>query len=678
MTLSYCMTLFLGSSVMASLQCYNDFTTQIRCTWEEKQHTHLHMPIIEGIPCVPDGQPSGAFNQSCICKTDIFFMGNFTVFFNTSCPSKERTFNISAQGKLLPPTNFSEKKENGGGRLLSWSSPYHSSSRLSSNLTYQLMYRKHKDGWIVVDDINATQFVIESQTLLLGYSYEARVRARGAGGQWSDWSARVVWVTEEDDVINLQCVIREGGVTCSWQVKKWHAKFLSYQLCGHTNRMDVKCVICNSYSDDPHSGTSLVDFTCSLDSPEPELLTVDIRTLRKSKGFRYPDNIQPPRPLNLKTQYKDGGWKLSWDRPNVNEKLRLSYEVSLESNVTEYKVEFEVSEADLSCNVPPKLSPSTVYKARVRAVPAIDFSGLPSEWSEPQFFKTAPESWHRTIIYILITAFVAMLFIILYNALPACHRRVVLWNVSIPSPINSKVLGEMSNKKFMVGEANPYTATERSSVFIIQSSDNPIICKGSISEYPILACNDDLGMSFGKSESGWQLGSSHSSLLAESSRMTDKSGISFIGPYILCREDSSAPTETSDTCSSLLTFDDDPRYISENPKDPFPIKGGYVLSPPKNPTSECSTAIKNLASENKDASKSELPNDDPPAYTPSPGAVSNVIFSHPSGYCLMPNKEVVKAWMSAPPPEGDKEIKLHEIDRDLPERSYVTLSQRGL
>lgn len=49
----------------------------------------------------------------------------------------------------------------------------------------------------MVDDINATQFVIESQTLLLGYSYEARVRARGAGGQWSDWSARVVWVTEE-------------------------------------------------------------------------------------------------------------------------------------------------------------------------------------------------------------------------------------------------------------------------------------------------------------------------------------------------------------------------------------------------------------------------------------------------------------------------------------------------
>lgn len=163
--------------------------------------------------------------------------------------------------------------------------------------------------------------------------------------------------------------------------------------------------------------------------------------------------------------------------------------------------------------------------------------------------------------------------------------------------------------------------------------------------------------------------------------MTDNSGVSFTGPYILCRKDSSVPTQTSDTFfSSLLTFNDDGRYISESPKDSLAMKGGYVLSPPKNPNSECLTPINNLASENRESRKSELPDEDPPAYTQSPTVGSSAIFSHPSGYCLMPNMETVAAWVSAsvPPPEGNTERKLHEIEGDSPERSYVTLSQRGL
>lgn len=188
----------------------------------------------------------------------------------------------------------------------------------------------------------------------------------------------------------------------------------------------------------------------------------------------------------------------------------------------------------------------------------------------------------------------------------------------------------------------------------------------------------DIGPS--KSESGWPQSTSQLSLFTEGSRMTDKSGVSFTGPYILCREDSSVPSETSDTSASpLLTFHDG-RYISESPKDSLPIKGGYVLSPPKNPNSDCSTPIDNLPSENRETRKTELPNDDPPAYTPSPIAVSSGMFSHPSGYCLMPNMESVAAWVSAsvPPPEGNTERRMHEITGDSPERSYVTLSQRGL
>lgn len=185
-------------------------------------------------------------------------------------------------------------------------------------------------------------------------------------------------------------------------------------------------------------------------------------------------------------------------------------------------------------------------------------------------------------------------------------------------------------------------------------------------------------MDLDMSKSGWPKDSSHSSLFAEGSRMTDKSGISFTGPYILCRENSSVPSETSDTFSSLLTLDGDGTYIPESPKDSLPVKGGYVLSPPK--SSESSSPINSLASENREPRNSELPDDDPPAYTPSPTVVSSAIFSHPSGYCLMPSMDIVAAWVSdsVPPLEGSTERKLYKTEGVSPERSYVTLSQRGL
>ncbi|XP_047657102.1 cytokine receptor common subunit beta isoform X2 [Tachysurus fulvidraco] len=666
-----------NSPVLESLQCYNDFTTQMRCTWEEEPHTHMHMPISDGQSCVPDGQgelqSSGKLSRSCIYKMD-FSMGSHDLFFNTSCPSKATTYNIAAEGKVLSPTNFSEKKDFGGNRLLSWSSPYPPSSPLTQNLTYQLTYRRHQHDWIVIDNINDTMFVIKSHALLPAYSYEARVRVRGRVGRWSDWSPTVFWITEEEGVINLQCVIMEGGVTCSWQVKKRQAEFLSYHLCGHTKGTSVKCNHCNHHAEHAHSGAFL-EYTCSLDSSEPELLTVEIRSLRKVKSFSDPENIQPLRPSKLSVYKQDGVWKLKWTRPDVYELLTLFYQVYFRSNVTKDEVEFNLTEADLSTNVPSSLLPSTSYMAMVRAHPGNVFRGRPSDWSDPVYFTTDPAPWMNTIIYILIAALVALLFILLYNALPACHRRLVLWNISIPSPINSKVLGEMSSKNFLASETNP--CKEKTSVFVIQTSDNPIIYKGSISEYPLLKCSNDIDMGLSKSESEWP----KSSLFLDGSRMTDKSGVSFLGPYILCREDSLVPSETSDSSvSPLLTFDDDGRYVSELPKDSFPIKGGYVLSPVKNPTSECSTPINNQVSENREAKKSEPPDEDPPAYTSSPVAVSSAIFSYPSGYCLMPNMESVATWVSAsvPPPEGYTERMLHEIKGDSTERSYVTLSQREL
>ncbi|XP_072550398.1 cytokine receptor common subunit beta [Salminus brasiliensis] len=674
-------------SVLGSLECYNDYTSHIRCSWEEYPHTDLSLVIKpetgeekQSKECVPDGPgvqlPNGKLRRSCVYKTEVFFWGNRIVFFNTTCPSRTTTLNIAQHGKVLSPVNLSVSEVKGEGRMLRWSSAYPGSSPLSRTLTYQLKHRRHGQDWTVVDNITASQLMVKKQELLPGYSYEARVRARGEVGLWSDWSTPVFWITEEEGVFNLQCVIEEMGVTCSWQVKREHAQFLSYHLCRQTNGSKQVCQHCVNHTKRPDH--ALIDFTCSVDSPKPELLTMELKTIRKSKEIYTNHHIKSPQPNPIKVNKQNGLWKLTWTKPSVNTRLKLCYELRLCNNETQEPIyNFNFSEGDYSSEVPPSsLKPSTIIMAQVRALPCQDFMGQPSDWSKPVYFKNDPASWITTIIYILVAVFVAVLFIVLYNALPACHRRVVLWKVSIPSPIKSRVLEEMSSRRSPAGWGYVYSENEKTSVCIMQPSDNPSIYKGSISEYPLLPYTEDCLI-----KSNWMHTPDHSSPYTEGSGTSVSSVMSFTGPYILCRQDSSQ-TELLGPSSfySDSTFAEDSGFITERAKDSPPINGGYVSSPPTaQPSAEHSTPSDNSANESIRASLSQLPVDDPPAYTPNPTAKPGAFFTHPSGYCMMPKTEMeVAGWVqvSSPPLGGDTQSQSNNAgEGDQRARGYVTLSE---
>jgi len=49
----------------------------------------------------------------------------------------------------------------------------------------------------IVDNINASEYMINKESLLPGNHYQARVRARGPVGLWSDWSPLVSWKTHD-------------------------------------------------------------------------------------------------------------------------------------------------------------------------------------------------------------------------------------------------------------------------------------------------------------------------------------------------------------------------------------------------------------------------------------------------------------------------------------------------
>ncbi|XP_066498031.1 cytokine receptor common subunit beta [Hoplias malabaricus] len=684
---SYPNTISNGLPVLDSLKCINDYTTHINCTWEEDPHTHSHLLINTDFSnetaCTPEGHgvhlPNGKVQRSCVYKTEVFSWSTHSVSFSTSCPTTATTLNIAQHGKVLSPVNVSEREADGGGRMLNWNSPYPPSSILTNTLIYQLRYRRHGYDWTVVDNINTTELLIKKQELSPGYLYEAKVRARGRTGLWSDWSSPVSWTTEEEGVINLQCVIQTGGVLCSWHVKRDQAQFLSFYLCWQTNGSSQSCELCLSNTKSP--GRAVANFKCSVNSSEPELLTMEIKSVRGRKIFTDSKNIQPPAPKPVEIKKKDGLWKVTWSKPNIRDVVFLSYELHVRNNDTQVYEEFKVSENNFFFDITPSsLMPSTSYMVQIRAIPSQKYEGKPSDWSEPVYFRNDPASWIVPTIYVLTGLFMAAFSIILYNALPACHRRLEIWKVSIPSPIKSRVLEEMSSKRCPAVWSNLYSENEKTSVCIMQPSDNPVICKGSISEYPLLSRSSD---SLIKSE--WTQGVDHSPSYTEGSGMSVKSVMSFTGPYILClHQDSSSQTELLDkSFYSHSTFEEDSKSITENSAESSPLNEGYVSSPPTSLSSvEHSNDSDSPTNESK-SSQSQLPAEEPPAYTPNPTAMPGVLFSHTSDYFLMPSMEVdIAAWVqaSAPSPgcatERSTESQLsNKGDGGQSARGYVTLSQ---
>ncbi|TNN46817.1 Interleukin-3 receptor class 2 subunit beta [Liparis tanakae] len=122
------------------------------------------------------------------------------------CPAPRRLLDLSLHLRASPPVNLSTHGAGDGGRLLTWSSPYPSSSSSSSSssslnkhITYQLSYRTDRqDNW-TTEEVTNTSVTLEERLLLPGHRYQARVRARVSGGQWSDWAPPVAWRTKEGE-----------------------------------------------------------------------------------------------------------------------------------------------------------------------------------------------------------------------------------------------------------------------------------------------------------------------------------------------------------------------------------------------------------------------------------------------------------------------------------------------
>ncbi|XP_026063473.1 cytokine receptor common subunit beta isoform X3 [Carassius auratus] len=625
------------SAVLDSLACQNDYMSYVQCTWEvdpqvhPQKNTHelyfwdrneefnitVETLCVSNVPGVL--LPNGKISHVCRYNTERFSLKtNHTLYFKVPCVHRATTLKVAQHGKVWAPTNLTERVTDDGGRLLSWRSPYPVSSNITGTLVYQLQYTSsgHMHDWTTVDNINGSEYMIDKKSLLSGYHYQARVRARGPVGLWSDWSPLVSWKTHNDGPFNLQCMIAgETTVTCTWQMKTEYYQFMSYHLwC--SNRSD-KLSLCCEYPQLESRKAELSEFMCSVKTPDPYLLTVELRPVYYTRTFLTRNHIKLSQPDQIHVKEGDDVLILNWSEPVVSEDIEYSIQLKISSSKTSniYNLSKEQNNYELYFT---DRDPSTEYQAQIRLLPEPDEDLVveSSEWSQPAVFKFKPvPSSISHVIYILTAVFVGVLFLVsLYNGLPVLHR-VKIWKRSIPSPIKSKVLEGMV-KKTPGGWPDLQIEKETTSICVLLAADNASLCTSSVSWEPLRLHSEDVKMAL----SG---GSNHLHGYVGESMCSDKSGMNFSGPYILCCEESCTQDKLPDG-----SMDRHHTCMLEKSESVAPENGDCVVTPPNTMP----------ATRNTDPidSPTDNPSDKPPAYTPSPDQ-GCIVLPHPSGYFMMPS-----------------------------------------
>ncbi|KAG9340349.1 hypothetical protein JZ751_021462, partial [Albula glossodonta] len=542
----------------------------------------------------------------------------------------------------------------GGGMVLQWPRPQLSShSLLNSTIDYQVSYRRLGQNWTDVE-VSGQKYEIEADILVPGCKYEARVRARKDKGIWSEWSPLVAWQTKAQEGLgasNLRCLFDgEKVVTCTWEVKRKLAQFTNYSLQYRLSAASDAQMCDESRVFSTDSKEPVLRFRCSftVSNPGQQLEVHLIPTYNfqshKSKTAQMQNQLKsaPPAPVNVTEKGQE--WVLSWTTPKHPTDccpLQVCY-WRCEKEESERCHDFVKGVSSFTIHQS-YLLPSTCYRAKVRtlAINKFDYSGFPSEWTEPVEWTTHP-----------------VMFIILYFTLPACHRRIILWDVSVPSPIKSKVLEEIMKRS-----PNSLPALqkemERTRICSVQVLDKvQLPCFLEDSRHPLELTNGS-----GIPRKSWEGDGQSDELTSPDSLSEEDPSMSFSGPYILCPTCSSkgsnaddeasaeashyttslcsastTATSTSTCTTQLLTlslFQSNIGYVglpmpqvslAENseqraPDGHVPAWDGYVAN--------ASALMDSIQPERVP----EFPDCDPPAYTPSLTLFQPVVLQGVPDYC---------------------------------------------
>ncbi|NXH07306.1 IL3RB protein, partial [Loxia leucoptera] len=363
---------------MKSLKCYNDYNSQVTCTWMEHSEAHDLVGMIlyqrdnissknKDMSCKPQTEnnlneaPDVYVHWVCNMTTDYLGIGveDTYGFRPKKVLQTELDVDLFQNVRLLPPQNLSVSPMTSGDFLLTWQ-PADGSQGLGNALDYEVTYKWQGESWEEAASLllsSTTQCSLSPEDLVPGSSYVARVRVRPGqassfSGQYSEWSMEVSWKTPEGGLQprNLRCLFSGGDrLTCSWEVKKAITTSVLFGLFFRATPASQE-EECSPVHEKTLAHTPYVVQSCEIpvsNSSSQSTYHVSVRAKTEEKLIEAYKNIQVLPPANVSiTATENQEYELRWKKHRFNYNfITQRYQVKYWENNRYEKVIYEVRES---------------------------------------------------------------------------------------------------------------------------------------------------------------------------------------------------------------------------------------------------------------------------------------------------------------------------------------------
>ncbi|XP_061867996.1 cytokine receptor common subunit beta [Colius striatus] len=462
---------------MKSLSCYNDYNSQLTCTWLEHSEAHalVGMSLYQRDNIMMENNemfcerqaeddlheaPDSYVHWVCRITTDNFGIGVDDVY--SFKPNKtlqaELSVDLYRNVQTLPPQNLSVSSMKSGDFLLTWKVA-DGNQGLGSALEYEVTYKREWESWEKAAWLSlssTTRCLISYKDLVPGSSYVARVRARpgpasGFSGLYSEWSTEASWETSEGGLQprNIRCLFNGADrLTCSWEVKKVITTSVLFGLFFRDTPASVEKE-CSPVHEKAFPHVPYVVQSCEIpvsNSSSQSQYLVSVRAKTEEKLIEAYKNIKVLPPANVSvTLTEDQEYELRWI------KYALQYNFIKQRYEVEYwktnQYEKTLQKLNISNDEPPfiftlqMLESATEYRGKMRARvnTPLDYEGPWSEWSEEFTWKTE-NVLPPVLLPVMLPAVIITLLMVAYCSYKYFLRKKKMWDEKIPNPSKSLLI----------------------------------------------------------------------------------------------------------------------------------------------------------------------------------------------------------------------------------------------
>ncbi|XP_065713527.1 cytokine receptor common subunit beta-like isoform X2 [Patagioenas fasciata] len=462
---------------MKSLSCYNDYNSQVTCTWMEHSEAHalVGMTLYQRDNIIMENKemfckrqtendlheaPDSYVHWICLNTTDNFGIGVDDIY--SFRPDKmlqaEINVDLFQNVQTLPPQNLSVSLMTSGDFLLTWKAA-DGSQGLGNALEHEVTYKRDWESWEKAASLllsNTTRCHLSCKDLVPGSSYVARVRARpgrssGFSGQFSEWSTEVSWETPEGGLQprNLRCLFNGADrLTCSWEVKKAIITSVIFGLFFRATPASAE-EECSPVQEKSLPHVPYVVQSCEIpvsNSSNQNQYHVSVQVKTEEKLIEAYKNIKVMPPTNVSvTVTENQEYELRWIKHTLGYGfIKQRYEVKYWKN---NQYEKTLQTLNISNDEPPftftpqMLASSTEYRGKMRARvnTPVDYEGPWSEWSEEFTWKTE-NVLPPVVLPVMLPVLIITLLIIAYCSYRYFLRKKQMWEEKIPNPSKSLLI----------------------------------------------------------------------------------------------------------------------------------------------------------------------------------------------------------------------------------------------